>query len=721
MEITKSLISAATAIIMLLTGCATKPEQSGSPAEGGDTNITEETTMELTQKTFAADEQHVKLIGRTGEAEGIRWLALSASGVEFTFTGTSAAFTIVGDNMITNAEKQPRYAVYINGEQTMDNLVDSAEATVTVFTADEAQETTVKLLKLSEAQESTMGIKDISIPSVGEAKPTAEKELKIEFIGDSITCGYGVDDEDRDHHFKCSTEDATKAYAFKTAQALDADYSLVSYSGNGIISGYSNDGKKVESQQVPPVYTKFAKSWGNYNGIFNVSDLDWDFSKFQPDFVVINLGTNDASYTKGDKEKVLEYADAYAEFLKVVREKNPNAHIICSLGVMGADLMVGVKKAAEKYTEETGVPVTVVTAASGQYETTLMSEMEKSEAPTLFQVNGPVGLANWKDYCYDLSGSQLYGELTSDSFALKDGDAVTSIAYVIETYGIIYNKELLTAAGYTQDDIKGFADLKKVADDIQARKAELGVDGAFTSAGMDGSSDWRFKTHLANLPIYYEYKADGISSTDAIKGTYLDNYKQIWDLYITDSTCDPTLLASKTGNDAVAEFVGKKAVFYQNGTWAYSDVKDLGDDNLGMLPIYIGVDGEENQGLCTGSENYWCVNNQSSEADIQATLDFLYWCVTSEAGTSAMADKMGFVIPFKKAKDSTNPLIAIANDYVAAGKTSVDWCFSTMPSEEWKNGVGSALTAYAAGTGDWDAVVTAFVDGWASEYKLANG
>ena len=350
-----------------------------------------------------------------------------------------------------------------------------------------------------------------------------------------------------------------------------------------------------------------------------------------------------------------------------------------------------------------------------------MSEMEKSEAPTLFQVNGPVGLANWKDYCYDLSGSQVYGELTSDSFALKDGDAVTSIAYVIETYGIIYNKELLTAAGYTQDDIKGFDDLKKVADDIQARKAELGVDGAFTSAGMDGSSDWRFKTHLANLPIYYEYKADGIGSTDAIKGTYLDNYKKIWDLYITDSTCDPTLLASKTGNDAVAEFVGKKAVFYQNGTWAYSDVKDLGDDNLGMLPIYIGAEGEENQGLCTGSENFWCVNNTSSDEDIQATLDFLNWCVTSDEGTSAMADDMGFVIPFKAAKDSTNPLIAIANDYVAEGKTSVDWCFSTMPSEEWKNGVGSALTAYAAGTGSWDDVVTAFVDGWAKEYKLANG
>ena len=381
------------------------------------------------------------------------------------------------------------------------------------------------------------------------------------------------------------------------------------------------------------------------------------------------------------------------------------------------------KQLAEMYTEKTGVQVDVQTGASGTYDATMSSELAKSNAPTMFNISGFDQFAKYQKYCEPLQDTEAYKLLTDDGKAYSytiDGDSFT-LPYAAEWYGIIYNKELLSAAGYTQDDIKGFDDLKKVADDIQARKAELGVDGAFTSAGMDGSSDWRFKTHLANLPIYYEYKADGIGSTDAIKGTYLDNYKQIWDLYITDSTCDPKLLASKTGNDAVAEFVGKKAVFYQNGTWAYNDVKDLGDDNLGMLPIYIGVDGEENQGLCTGSENFWCVNNTASEADIQATLDFLYWCVTSETGTSAMADKMGFVIPFKKAKDSTNPLITIANQYVADGKTSVDWCFSTMPSEEWKNGVGSALTAYAAGTGKWDDVVTAFVDGWAKEYKLANG
>ena len=377
---------------------------------------------------------------------------------------------------------------------------------------------------------------------------------------------------------------------------------------------------------------------------------------------------------------------------------------------------------AAEYTKETGVPVTVVTAASGQYETTLMSEMEKSEAPTLFQVNGPVGLANWKDYCYDLSGSQLYGELTSDSFALKDGDAVTSIAYVIETYGIIYNKELLTAAGYKQEDIKGFADLKKVADDIQARKAELGVDGAFTSAGMDGSSDWRFKTHLANLPIYFEYQADGINNTDAIKGTYLDNYKDIFDLYINNSTCDPAELAGKTGDDSRNEFLNSEAVFFQNGSWEYNnlvgDGKPFTDDDLTMMPIYIGVGDEANQGLCTGTENYWCVNKEASEEDINATLDFIYWCVSSDEGTKAMADDMGFVIPFKAAAESPNLFVKVDNEMTAEGKTPVAWNFSTMPSENWKNGVGSALTAYAAGTGSWDDVVTAFVDGWASEAAL---
>lgn len=396
---------------------------------------------------------------------------------------------------------------------------------------------------------------------------------------------------------------------------------------------------------------------------------------------------------------------------------------------------------AKAYTDETGVPVEVVTAASGTYEETLKSEMAKSDAPTLFQVNGPVGLATWKDYCADLSGTDVYSHVKSDDFVLKDGDEVKGIAYVLETYGLIYNKTVLNAycgmdgAKVTSiDEINSFAKLKEVADDIQSRLTEVSeaagpeydLKGAFTSAGMDSSSDWRFKTHLANLPIYYEYKADGIGSTDAIKGTYLDNYKQIWDLYTTDSTCEGSMLASKTGDDATAEFGLGEAVFYQNGTWAYNDIINAGvltDDDLGMMPIYIGVDGEENQGLCTGSENYWCINANASEENIKATEDFLNWVITSDTGRDVVANQMGFTTPFDTFDDgyqASNAFMDAVNQSIADGKTSVAWCFTTMPSEAWKDGVGSALTAYAAGTGSWDDVVTAFVDGWASEYAAAN-
>ena len=390
---------------------------------------------------------------------------------------------------------------------------------------------------------------------------------------------------------------------------------------------------------------------------------------------------------------------------------------------------------AAYYTEQTGVPVTVTTAASGQYETMLTSEMGSSDAPTMFQVNGPVGLKNWKDYCYDLSGSALYGELTSDDYALSEDEAVYGIAYVIESYGIITNKTLLEQAGYTVEDIQSFEDLKAVAEDITARKDELGF-AAFTSAGMDSSSDWRFKTHLANLPIYFEYQDKGITSTDAIEGTYLDNYRNIWDLYINNSTCDPAELTAKTANDSLNEFVNSEAVFYQNGSWEYANVVGEGkftDDDVTMIPVYIGVGDEANQGLCTGSENYWCVNKNASEEDIQATLDFMAWCVTDETALKAMTGGegampsgepgMAFAIPFKQAPESTNLFVALDAQMTADGKTPVSWNFTTMPSEEWKNVLGSALSQYAADQTDdnWAGVVSAFVDNWAAEYALANG
>lgn len=389
---------------------------------------------------------------------------------------------------------------------------------------------------------------------------------------------------------------------------------------------------------------------------------------------------------------------------------------------------------AAEYTEETGVQVDVQTAASGTYETTLKSEMAKSNAPTLFQVNGPVGLASWKDYVADLSDTAVYEHLNDQSVALTGDDGeVLAIPYVVETYGIIYNKKIVNdyiALGDSSvssiDEITDFATLSSVVEGIQAHKDDLGIEGAFTSAGFDSSSDWRFKTHLANIPLYWQFKADGVTGQPAeINDSYLDGYQDIFDLYINNATVDPSTLSGKTIEDTNSEFALGKAAFYQNGTWAYGDVSGqaVADEDLGMLPIYIGAEGEENSGLVTGSENYWVVNNESSEADQQATKDFLEWVITSDTGRDTLANTMGFVTPFDTFGDylPANPLVRADAEYTAAGKTAVTWNFTVMPSEEWKNGVGQALLQYAQGTGDWDAVETAYVDGWATEYQLANG
>ena len=382
------------------------------------------------------------------------------------------------------------------------------------------------------------------------------------------------------------------------------------------------------------------------------------------------------------------------------------------------------KEIAKAYKKEKGVEVKIVTAASNTYEEKLKSEMSKSSAPTLFQVNGPTGLKNWKDYCADLSDTKLRGELIDDSLALQSDGKDLGIDWVQESYRIIYNKQLLEKAGYKAEDINSFDKLKACADDIQARKDELGVEGAFTSAGMDDSSSWRYTTHLANLPLYYEFEKEHNQEDDEIKGEYLDNFKQIFDLYITDSTTDRTQLSSKTGDDANSEFALGQAAFYQNGTWAWTDLQKAGmkADSISMMPIYTGAKGEEKQGLATGSENYWCINDKASDADKKATKDFLKWVITSNAGKKSLSQDMGFTTPFKTFDDVKfdNPLTEAAVEDQKSGKTQVSWNFTMMPSEEWKNKVGQALLEYAQGTGKWDAVKTAFVDGWASEYEASH-
>ena len=376
---------------------------------------------------------------------------------------------------------------------------------------------------------------------------------------------------------------------------------------------------------------------------------------------------------------------------------------------------------AETYTKQTGVPVTVVTAASGTYDQTLTSEMDKSEAPTMFQVGNPGAVATWGEYCLDLTGTDVYNEMTTHAFDQVGDDGFTySIGYCYECYGIIVNKALLEQAGHSIDEIKDFESLKAVADDIHARAGELGFD-AFSSAGLDSSSSWRFSGHLANMPLYYEFRDDGITSQpETIKGTYLDNFKLIWDLYSTDSATTGADLLTSTGDASEAEFGEGKAVFFQNGSWEYASLIgekfNMDPANLQMIPIYCGVEGETDAGLCSGTENCWAVNCEADEEDIQATLDFMKWVVTSDEGTTMLAEEFG-PCPFKSAKTPENVFFADAANLTNEGKYVVTWAFNFTPAvDDWRAGVVDALGQYTAGTGDWDAVVSAFVDGWATLY-----
>ena len=381
---------------------------------------------------------------------------------------------------------------------------------------------------------------------------------------------------------------------------------------------------------------------------------------------------------------------------------------------------------AALYTETTGVPVKVVTAASGTYSDTLTAEMAKTEAPTIFNIGNMSGLKDWDEYALDLTDTAVAGELTTDAFNLyNDAGELKAIGHCFESFGIIVNTALLEQAGYTLDDITNFDTLKAVADDIHARSAELGFD-AFSASGLDSSSSWRFSGHLANMPLYYEFRDDGVTEQPAtVTGAYLDNFRAIWDLYITDTATDAKTLSTSTADESKAQFTQGQAVFYQNGTWEYAGLLEAGmsSDDLAMIPIYCGVEGEEEAGLCSGTENCWAVNSKVSEANQKASLDFLYWLVTDETAAQKMVDTLG-ALPFKSAPEPTNVFLANGNQMLNDGKYTVTWAFNYTPNvDAWRATVVTALTAYAADPTDanWEQVVTAFVDGWAIEYSTVNG
>ena len=389
------------------------------------------------------------------------------------------------------------------------------------------------------------------------------------------------------------------------------------------------------------------------------------------------------------------------------------------------------KTIASAYKDKTGVEVKVVTAASGTYQQTLQTEVAKSNPPTIFNINGPVGLVTWKDYALDLSGTEFVKALTDTSMALTDESGVVYGSPLgIEGYGLIYNAAILNkyfalegAKATSVDEIKGFAKLKEVVEDMQARKADLGIEGAFACTSLASGEDWRWQTHLANYPVFYEFRDKGVTDAKEIALTYSDNYKQIFDLYLNNSTVAPSAAAAKTVTDSMADFALGKCAFVQNGNWAWSQISEVegntvAEGDIHFMPIYIGVSGEEKSGIALGTENYLAVNSQVSETAQKASIDFLTWLLTGEGAKMLVDNSVVSVSPYPAFSELTpaDPLGKETAQFLANKELyPINWVFQTFPSQEFKNQLGSHLAQYASGQEDWSAVKDYFVSAWKSE------
>ena len=323
------------------TACTTtipETETVETVAESSD-EITENQLYDL---DFKADTDHVKICGRTyTDNSGTVILSNTCSAVEFAFCGTLAEITLTSNC----ASSKARVGIFVNGERTIDTMLTEKTTTLTVFESNTPKNCIISVVKLSEQSHSYVGVKNIHAVTEYGIIPTPERERKIEFIGDSITCGYGVDAPNEGYDFSTETEDGSKTYAALIGKVLDADVNIVSWSGIGAYSCYTDGNEPSQWKLVSGIY-------GNTDTMH--TSRKWDFSKWQPDVVVINIGTNDNSWTRGIAERVDTFGGAYYDLICQVREANPNAYIICSLGVMGKELLPEIEEQVENYSANTG-------------------------------------------------------------------------------------------------------------------------------------------------------------------------------------------------------------------------------------------------------------------------------------------------------------------------------------------------------------------------------
>ena len=299
----------------------------------------------------------LKLLGHIVDDGERLWMISSAAEIGFRVAGaTRVKLELLADDTVLDPEKEPylpRFEIRLNGERIIDARLTAKEETVTVFDGAEKRDAEIRLIKLNESTANLMALKKIDTD--GKVSPLPDKPVKIEFIGDSITCGYGVEGKSEAETFTTATENAGKSYAFLTAEELNADAVLTSFSGHGLISGYTdNPAIRNGADLVQPYYEQEGRNEFRLATGKRAEETARDFAAFQPDWIVINLGTNDLSWCGTDPERGKLFAKQYTDFLKTVRKHNPKAEILCILGVMGTGLNPMMQHGAEKYSEETG-------------------------------------------------------------------------------------------------------------------------------------------------------------------------------------------------------------------------------------------------------------------------------------------------------------------------------------------------------------------------------
>ena len=405
------------------------------------------------------------------------------------------------------------------------------------------------------------------------------------------------------------------------------------------------------------------------------------------------------------------------------------------------------KKVAPAFeAENPGYKLKVVTAASGTYEQTLKSELAKSKPPVIFQINGPIGLENSKNDVAILDNTDFYKLLGDKSMALELDGNVVAIPYAVEGYGIIYNNAIMekyfalpnkVVSITSADEINNFATLKAVVEDMQKNKEVLGIKGVFASTSMSAGNQWRWQTHTLNIPLFIEFSEKNPNESPITTGLnsekfefeYGENYKQLIDLYINNSVSPKSLLGSKSVDDSMAEFALEQCAMVQNGNWATAQIlgtpgNKVEPEDIRFMPIYMGIDGEENLGLCVGTENYLCINkNASPEAQKGADV-FLTWLFSSDTGKKLVSDELMFITPFNSFSSEDLPSDPLSQQVSIwmnkPGVSSIIWTFNAIPSEEWKNAFGSALLSYFEGKSSWADVEKVVKDEWTKEWKIKN-